>query len=139
MRDIKEIIIHCTDSDDSLDVGFRQINEWHRERGWLSPSGVSCGYHYIIKRDGSVEIGRPESEKGAHVRGHNSNSLGIVLVGRKDSDEKQLDELFDMVTRLCQKHDVDFVDGVFGHYELDDGKTCPNLDMVKFRAELAFK
>lgn len=138
MRTIKKIIIHCTDSDDSLDIGFKEVNDWHRERGWLSPSGVSCGYHYIIRRDGSVEVGRPEAEVGAHARGHNSDSLGVSLVGRRDFSDEQMDALFAMMWGLCRKHELDPTEDVIGHYEVDDKKTCPNLDMVKVRAEVLF-
>lgn len=138
MRKINKIILHCADTDDSLDIGFREINDWHRKRGWLSPSGVSCGYHYIIRRDGSVEIGRPEGETGAHARGQNSNSLGVVLVGRKDFSEDQMDALFALIWGLCRKHQLDPTENVYGHYEFDDGKTCPNLDMNLFRAESIF-
>ena len=139
MRKIKGIVVHCTDSDDSLDIGFREINQWHRERGWLSDSGVSCGYHYIIRRDGTAEVGRPEEEKGAHAYGHNSDTLGIVLVGRNNFDDKQFDSLYAMILGLCHKHQIDPTENVLGHYELDSGKTCPNLDMIKFRAEAVFK
>lgn len=138
MRKINKIVVHCSDSDDSLDIGFREINDWHRQRGWLSPSGVSCGYHYIIRRDGSVEVGRPEHETGAHVRGHNSDSLGICLVGRRDFSPRQMDALFAMIWGLGHKHQLDPTEDVLGHYELDSGKTCPNLDMIKLRAETLF-
>mgnify|MGYP000216638173 CR=1 FL=1 len=30
MRHIKKVIVHCTDSDDSLDIGYKEIDEWHR-------------------------------------------------------------------------------------------------------------
>jgi N-acetylmuramoyl-L-alanine amidase len=138
MREIKKLIIHCSDSDDSLDIGVEKINEWHRQRGWLSPSGVSCGYHYIIKRDGTVEIGRPDYEVGAHCRGENKNSLGIVLIGRKDFSDDQIESLFAMCWGLSHKHQLDPTEDIYGHYEFDSGKTCPNLDMIKFRAEMLF-
>jgi N-acetylmuramoyl-L-alanine amidase len=138
MRKIKRIVIHCTDSDDSLDIGYEEINDWHKRRGWLSPSGVSCGYHYIVRRDGTTEVGRPLEETGAHVRGFNGDSIGIVWVGRKDPDDDQFRALKQIVRALMYKYEVD-IDKIQGHYELDSNKTCPNLDMVKFRAELLFK
>jgi N-acetylmuramoyl-L-alanine amidase len=138
MRKIKRIVIHCTDSDDSLDIGYEEINAWHKKRGWLSPSGVSCGYHYIVRRDGTTEVGRPLEEIGAHVRGFNGDSIGIVWVGRKDPDDDQFRALKQIVRALMYKYEVD-IDKIQGHYELDSNKTCPNLDMVKFRAELLFK
>lgn len=137
MRKIKQIFIHCTDSDDSLDIGRREIDEWHRQRGFLSESGISCGYHYIIRRDGRVELGRPESEVGAHVKNHNANSIGIVWVGKKQIGSNQLKSLLKTVKRTMVRYGVD-VENVLGHCEVDSGKTCPNLDMTFIRAELIF-
>ena len=47
------IIIHCTATRPSQDIGFEEVNNWHRARGW-----IGCGYHFIIKRDGKIEDGR---------------------------------------------------------------------------------
>lgn len=137
MRQIKKIIIHCSDSEDSLDIGFREIDEWHRLRGWLSPSGISCGYHFIIRRFGKIEQGRPVAEIGAHVEGHNSDSIGICVVGRKKFDPVQIDVLYRKVKDLMIQYNVP-VDKVFGHYEFQPNKTCPNMDMNRVRAELLF-
>lgn len=138
MRKITKIVIHCTDSDDSLDIGFREINDWHKQRGWLSPSGINCGYHYVIRRNGAVERGRPDEEAGAHVKGHNAHSIGIVWVGRNQISEKQLKTLHALVTGVSRQYNLDLIDDVLGHKELDPNKTCPNLDMNLIRANLLF-
>ena len=137
MRKIDEIFIHCTDSDDSLDIGFAEIDSWHRDRGWLSDSGVSCGYHYIIRRDGRVERGREDWERGAHVKGWNKRSLGIAWVGRNEISPKQFKTLLVLTRGLMNQYDVDIED-VLGHCEVDHHKTCPNLDMLKVRGNLLF-
>jgi N-acetyl-anhydromuramyl-L-alanine amidase AmpD len=137
MRPIKKIIIHCSDSDDSLDIGKTEIDEWHRQRGFLSESGLSIGYHFVVRRSGLIELGRPISEVGAHVSGHNSNSIGICWVGRKVQTEKQKQELFKLVKSLLVQYKLEVTD-VYGHYEFNPDKTCPNLDMNRFRAELLF-
>ena len=135
---IKRVIIHCTDSDDSLDIGFREINDWHKQRGFISTSGINCGYHYIIRRDGRIEKGRPESEIGAHCKGKNTGSIGIVWVGRKHPTDIQMKSLKNQVRAVCSRYKLEAYFDVYGHCEFDAGKTCPNLDMVKFRAEMAF-
>lgn len=137
MRKINKLVIHVSDSPDSLDIGFRDINEWHKQRGWMSPSGISCGYHYIIRRNGTTERGRPDTEMGAHVKHHNSKSLGIVWVGRKQMDPRQEKTLLVLLRGLMNQYNIP-IDNVFGHYELDSGKTCPNIDMNWLRAELLF-
>lgn len=138
-RQIKKIVVHVSDSDDSLDFGFRDVNEWHKQRGFLSPSGIHCGYHYIIRRNGTVEVGRPLEEAGAHVQGHNAKSIGICWIGRNHISPEQKKSLMTLIRDTAKQFNLDLVDDVFGHYELNPGKTCPNLDMVKLRAELVFK
>lgn len=70
------IVIHCSATPPSMDIGKKEIDRWHRDRGW---NGI--GYHYVIRRDGIVEEGRGLKEQGAHVAGYNHNSIGICLVG----------------------------------------------------------
>lgn len=137
MRNIRYIYVHCTDSPDDLDIGFREINDWHKERGWMSPSGVSCGYHYIVRRNGVLERGRPDEDAGAHVAGHNHNSIGIVWVGRKKMDPRQEKTMLPVIRGLMNQYNVD-ITNVLGHYEKDPSKTCPNLDMNRVRAEVLF-
>lgn len=141
MRNIRKIVVHCSDSEDSLDVGFREIDEWHRQRGWLSPSGISCGYHFIVRRFGQVEKGRPVEEVGSHCQGDNYDSIGICVVGRKKFDPIQMDVLYKKITDLRHMYNIP-IDRVYGHCEMpsgkQQGKTCPNMDMIKLRAELLF-
>lgn len=138
MRKIKYLVVHCTDSPDDLDIGFKQINEWHKERGWLSSkSKVSCGYHYVIRRDGRVERGRLDEENGAHVKNRNRDSIGIVWVGRKSPTNAQYNTLMTLINGLRDKYDID-IENVIGHCEVDHLKTCPNIDMVRLRGNLLF-
>ena len=77
MRTIKYIVIHCAATKPSADIGAKEIRQWHvKDRGWRD-----IGYHYVIRRNGEVEAGRPLEQAGAHVSGYNSNSIGICLVG----------------------------------------------------------
>src|SRR5690554_4720623 len=78
MRHIAGIVIHCSDSRASRDIRAAGIQRWQLQRGWRA-----IGYHWVIRRDGTVEAGRPEQEPGAHVAGHNSRTIGVCLVGGK--------------------------------------------------------
>lgn len=134
MRNIKKIIIHVSDSEDSLDIGVREIRNWHvNGNGWSD-----IGYHAVIRRDGTLEQGRKDHIQGAHVAGHNRDSLGICWVGRKNMDPRQYETLKAWVRGKMHQYSVDVLD-VVGHYELDSNKTCPNIDMDWFRADLLFK
>lgn len=76
-RDITEFIAHWAGTYNNQDIGAEEIHNWHLDRGW---SG--CGYHYIIRRDGRLQRGRPLERKGAHsgAYGHNNYSIGITFV-----------------------------------------------------------
>ena len=75
-RSTRFIAIHCSATRPSQNVGAAEIRRWHCARGW-----VDIGYHFIIRRDGTVERGRPQNTIGAHVEGFNSTSVGVCLVG----------------------------------------------------------
>ena len=73
---IHTIVIHYSATYPDQDIGKAEIDEWHRARGFRE-----VGYHWIIRRDGTLEEGRPEGTLGAHVRGHNGGTIGICWAG----------------------------------------------------------
>lgn len=75
------IAIHCS-ATGNQNFGAADIDKWHRKQGW-----VCIGYHYVIRRDGTVEEGREEAVVGAHVSGFNHNSIGICMVGGVDAND----------------------------------------------------
>ena len=72
MRKVTKIIIHCSATFEGQDFDVNDITDWHISKGWKN-----CGYHYVIKLDGTVQEGRPLEEVGAHAKNHNRNSVGI--------------------------------------------------------------
>jgi N-acetyl-anhydromuramyl-L-alanine amidase AmpD len=131
MRNIDKIIVHCSDSEFG-DAAV--IDRWHRERGW---KGI--GYHYVIlngerekgkyraEDNGLIEAGRPVDEVGAHCKGHNDGSIGICLIGRRLFTAEQLCvSLPALLNDLRGRFDIR---SVYGHCQLDRGKTCPNFDV----------
>lgn len=70
------IAVHCSATRPSADIGVVDIDRWHRAKGWNG-----CGYNRVIRRDGTIEQGRPDNAVGAHVDGFNSTSLGICMAG----------------------------------------------------------
>lgn len=93
MRKINKIYIHCSGSSPSEDVGIDLIGELHEVRGIRRP----CGYHAYIRRSGQIENGRPIESIGAHIRGHNTDSLGVCLEGGLKDDGLTIKE------RIAQK------------------------------------
>jgi len=133
MRTITKIIIHCADTPANMDVGVEEIRRWHMDppphgRGWLD-----VGYHHIIRRDGTDERGRPHEQTGAHVAGHNANSIGVCVVGGKGKNNAAeanftraqwaaLERLVVNLTRLYPAATV------HGHNEFSS-KACPAFNV----------
>ena len=81
---IKLLVIHCSDTEDSENLNSIDIHKMHLNFGW---NGI--GYHKIILKSGKIENGRPEYWIGAHVKGQNEVSLGVCLIGRNNFTHKQ--------------------------------------------------
>jgi N-acetyl-anhydromuramyl-L-alanine amidase AmpD len=150
MRDIDLIVVHCSATRSNQEVGASHIREWHILRnGWSD-----IGYHYVIKRNGVIQAGRPLARAGAHTKGYNSHSIGICLVGGLDEDGEILegfDEAFTeaqghSLRRLVDYLKVEYPDAELkGHRDLSpdknhDGqitkdewmKACPCFDVQSF-------
>ena len=70
------LIVHCSATQASADVGAAEIHQWHLKKGW---KGI--GYHFVIKRNGDIERGEALENMGSHVLGFNHNSVGVCMVG----------------------------------------------------------
>jgi N-acetylmuramoyl-L-alanine amidase len=98
LKSVDYIVVHGSETKDDKDIGVEEIRRAHRQKGWLD-----VGFHFIIRRDGMVERGRPHDVPGAHVRGYNHVSLGICLVGQTYTDV-QMKELEVLVRDLRKLH-----------------------------------
>ena len=129
MRDINKVIIHCADTPPEMDIGAEEIRQWHKDRGWSD-----IGYHFVIRRDGTIENGRDVSKTGAHARGNNKDSIGVCLVGgRGDPVANFTAPQYLALISLCKRLQNEYNRPTFsGHYQLDSGKTCPNFNVEEF-------
>lgn len=75
-RKIDLIVIHCTASRCTSDLTPTAL-----EREHCTQKMSQCGYHFYIRKNGIIHPMRPLSIIGAHVKGHNSNSIGIAYEG----------------------------------------------------------
>lgn len=135
------ITIHCSATPNNRDIGRDEIEEMHNRRGWRG-----IGYHYVIRRDGTLENGRSLKLTGAHVYGHNKNNIGIVLIGTDEFTEEQFETLRETVSDLCGLYGVKN-ENVLGHRDWSpdkngDGKItsdewvkrCPCFDVREWWA-----
>jgi N-acetylmuramoyl-L-alanine amidase len=131
----KRVILHCSDTPDypkdnpAFDViGASDIRVWHmRDRGWRD-----IGYHWVIRRSGVIEAGRPEKEVGAHVEGHNTGSIGICYVGHKSPTQAQIDSMLFLYRGIYDRYGIAW-DQWFGHCEFNKNKTCPGFSPALLR------
>nr|DAS34860.1 MAG TPA: endodeoxyribonuclease I [Caudoviricetes sp.] len=131
MRTINEIIVHCSATQEGKDFTIADIDRWHRQRGF-----TKIGYHYVIYRDGTIHVGRNESEVGAHCLGHNQNSIGICYIGGLSSDGKtpkdtRTDAQKKALTTLLQALKKKYPSAsIHGHRDFAK-KACPSFDATK--------
>lgn len=125
------IFVHCSATKPSMNIGVREIRQWHKEQGWLD-----VGYHFIIRRDGSVEEGRPIDAVGSHVQGWNERSVGICLVGGID-DKGKFDANFTPVQMQALRSLIATVGAQYqgaslkAHHDVAP-KACPSFDLKRW-------
>jgi N-acetylmuramoyl-L-alanine amidase len=133
MRKIDKIIIHCSATPQFKDFDVEDIRDWHvNGNGWSD-----VGYHYIIKLDGEIQVGRLENKIGAHVKGVNRSSIGICYIGGMDRQmkewqdtrtKKQKESLLKVINDLLEKYPGSIV---YGHKDFTTKKACPSFDAKK--------
>ena len=103
-RVMDTIVIHCSATKENKDYSIEDIKKWHLQRGF-----TNIGYHFIIRLNGTIEIGRPLNKPGAHVQNHNANSIGICYIGGlndkgkpKDTRTKEQKESLDKLIKLLR-------------------------------------
>ena len=114
----------------------------HKARGF----GEYAGYHFYIRRDGTLYYTRPVYLKGCHVAGHNANSIGICSEGghREDDviikmsngkchvskyeDNRTAEQVVVLHELLTTLHSLLPDAKLCGHHDLNPGKACPCMD-----------
>ena len=142
-REITEVVLHWSATFLNQDWGSEELHEIHTQRGF---SGI--GYHYVIRKDGRLQRGRPVDVIGSHAKdnGHNKYSIGVCLIGgyncmskTKNPDrfvssasinEKQMETLEQFMKMFYQV----FPGGqAWGHVDTDKkGKIDPGFDVPDF-------
>lgn len=129
MRKIEKIIIHCTATPQGRTVTVKDVDGWHRQKGYKK-----IGYHFLIGLNGDVWSGRDIEEIGAHCEGQNAASVGVCYVGGLAPDgktpkdtrtEAQKTALKKLVAELRKKYPTATV---HGHREFAN-KACPCFDV----------
>ena len=126
------ITVHCSATPPKQDVDVAEIRRWHKKKGWRD-----VGYHFVIRRNGDVQLGRPLSQTGAHVKGHNRGNIGVCMVGGCNTELQPEDNftlaqrkaLFGLMAALQEQFLISD-ENVKGHKDWGGNKACP---VVKLR------
>lgn len=141
-REITEVVVHWTDTFVNANIGSEEINDRHLGLGM---DGI--GYHYVIRRDGSLQRGRPVDQEGdhCHTNGHNTNSIGIVFVGGLNcASGNPNPTLFRSAASLTRSqlntfeefcrafYQVNPGGQILGHNEIDPNEEDPGFEVIEY-------
>ncbi len=141
-RDITEVVIHATETYTNKDLGAVEINNLQIE---LGHEGI--GYHYVIRRDGRLQRGRPVNRIGEHaaINGHDTYSIGIAMVGGLNvssgennatdyrSAQSFTREQFTTLEKFVNSFYRRYPGGqVFGHNDIDAQEFDPYFDVQDY-------
>lgn len=123
----KKIVLHHAEASICT---VQQIHSWHLGNGW---SGI--GYHFFVRKDGTIYRGRPENAIGAHVSGANTNTLGICAEG------SYMTEIMPTAQLNAIKWLIQYLDNkygqlpIYGHREVGSS-NCPgtNYPLAELKA-----
>lgn len=119
-RSVDRVFLHCSASDNPDHDDIRAIRDWHvNGNGWSD-----VGYHYFIRKDGTLEPGRPTERTPAGQTGNNVGTLAVCLHGL--AAEKFSGAQYRTLTGLAREIDRAWAGGVtfHGHCEVSS-KPCP--------------
>ena len=121
-RFVNTVFLHCSASNSPFHDHVQVIRQWHTEKGWND-----IGYHYFIRTDGTIQIGRNLENIPAAQKGYNQGSIAICLHGLNEEDFTE--EQFDALILLCGQINVLYNRKISfrGHREVSS-KLCPVFD-----------
>lgn len=120
MKKVEGITLHH--SGVSVLQSVEVIHNYHKSKGW-----AGIGYHYYVRKDGSVYRGRPENMAGAHCPGVNSTSIGICAEGNFNEEamsDVQKQALIELVKDIKSRYNIKWIKG---HREITS-TSCPGTN-----------
>ena len=141
-REITEVVVHWTETTTNKNIGSEEINQYH-----LAANLEGIGYHYVIRRDGSLQRGRPINIEGQHspLNNHNERSIGVVFVGGINvpsgtpnpenfvSVQSLTRSQFNTFDHLCRAFYSTYAGGqIVGHNDIDETEEDPGFDVREY-------
>ena len=141
-REVTEVVVHWTETPTNKNIGSEELNAIH-----LASKLKGIGYHYVIRRDGSLQRGRPINIEGQHAptNDHNERSIGIAFVGgiNVPSGTPNLENFvsvqsltrsqFNTFDHFCRGFYSRFPGGqIVGHNDIDPLEDDPGFDVREY-------
>ena len=124
---VRYLIVHCSATRETQDYTAEQLKRDHLARGF-----IDVGYHFYIRRDGTVTQHRRLDEVGAHCRPFNRCSIGICYEGGLDAngkpkDTRTLKQRASLIALVLDLHRQFPKAVIRGHNEMPGAtpKACP--------------
>ena len=141
-REVTEVVVHWTETHTDKNIGSEEINNYHVDLGL---NGI--GYHYVIRRDGSLQRGRPVNIQGQHapINNHDQRSIGLVFVGGINvpsgtpnpenflSAQSLTRSQINTFDHFCRAFYAVFPGGqIVGHSEIDADEVDPGFEVINY-------
>ncbi len=106
----EEIIIHHRSGNGDV----QSLHDGHIKNGW-----AGIGYHFYIRKDGSIYRGRPLNAVGAHCVGINAISIGICFEGNYQSEKTMPEPQLKSGKEL-----ISYLKGLFPYVKIKNHSDC---------------
>lgn len=127
------LVIHHVGIPDG-DTSAAAIHKAHLANGW-----AGIGYHYVIRKDGFIERGRPLATVGAHAEGQNYHTVGVNVTGNFEKEtptKRQIASLEKLLVFLCQTYDIHpSAATIVGHRNVNS-TDCPGKNLYRLLPEI---
>jgi N-acetylmuramoyl-L-alanine amidase len=132
-----QIVIHHTGNPYDDDLSAEEIHASHRAQGW-----AGIGYHYVVRKDGTVEAGRPHWTVGAHAHGENYHTIGVHVCGNFEEAEptdEQIESIAMLIATVCDDYGLPIdAQHIVGHRDLM-ATACPGANLYARMSDIIGK
>ena len=132
------IVVTDTMTHARQDIGTRTIAKQAIDEGVYSDAGP-LGVHFLIRRSGTIEIGRDMLAEGQHLLGYNDVAVYIMLVGgatrqgeREDNSTREQRKSLEILTKLLWRI---YPSAILAPQDALCGMGGPSLDLYAWEVE----
>ncbi len=136
----KMIVLHHLGNENGVDTDTpaEEVHRWHKNQGY-----AGIGYHFVIRKNGTIERGRPIWALGAHAYGENWHSIGILIsgtyIGNNQPTNAQIESAAMLIANLCADYAIPTTRAnIVGHCDLMT-TDCPGKNLYARLEEIIGK